>query len=233
MFCVQNRTIFAPEETLFLFNLIMYKLERMGSVPFDVGVLSSLFPNQKHIVAKARALERSGAIIRLKKGLYVANMEGSGSPLCRELIANHLYGPSYVGGVYALRYYGLIPETVHSVTSFTTKHSRCFQNPTGIYQYRNCWDDYFHLGIRMETINGMSFLIASKEKALCDVINFSKNLKLRFLKDVEQYLEYDIRFDIDELDNMDIGLLEKIAAVSRRTLSINSLIKYLRHDRHI
>lgn len=85
----------------------------------------------------------------------------------------------------------------------------------------------------METINGMSFLIASKEKALCDVINFSKNLKLRFLKDVEQYLEYDIRFDIDELDNMDIGLLEKIAAVSRRTLSINSLIKYLRHDRHI
>ena len=183
----------------------MYKLERMGSVPFDVGVLSSLFPNQKHIVAKARALERSGAIIRLKKGLYVANMEWSGSPLCRELIANHLYGPSYVGGVYALRYYGLIPETVHSVTSFTTKHSRCFQNPTGIYQYRNCWDDYFHLGIRMETINGMSFL----------------------------YLEYDIRFDIDELDSMDIGLLEKIAAVSRRTLSINSLIKYLRHDRHI
>lgn len=206
----------------------MSALEQIGNIPFDLGILSSLFPNQKHTIEKARALEKSGAIIRLKKGLYVASKEESGQPLCRELIANHLYGPSYVGAEYALKYYGLIPESVHVVTSLTTKHSRHFQTPTGVYQYRNCTDDYFHVGLRMEKQDKATFIIASKEKALCDVINFSKNLKLRFIKDVEHYLEEDIRFDMDELDNIDIKILEKIATVSRRALSINTLIKYLR-----
>ena len=72
----------------------MSALEQIGNIPFDLGILSSLFPNQKHTIEKARALEKSGAIIRLKKGLYVASKEESGQPLCRELIANHLYGPS-------------------------------------------------------------------------------------------------------------------------------------------
>lgn len=213
--------------------LAMNAFEKIGNVPFDIGVLSSIFPNQKHTVEKARALEKSGAIIRLKKGIYVASRNETGKPLCRELIANHLYGPSYVGAEYALRYYGLIPEAVYVVTSVTTKHSRGFQNPTGVYQYRRCKDEYFHIGLRMETMDGVTFIIASREKALCDVVNFSKNLKLRFVKDVEQYLEEDIRFDMDELVNLDIEQLERIALVSRRSESINTLIRYLRNVRHI
>ena len=40
--------------------------------------------------------------------------EITGKILSTELIANHLYAPSYVSMSSALRYYGLIPETVYT-----------------------------------------------------------------------------------------------------------------------
>lgn len=206
----------------------MTPFNNIGNIPFDSTILASLFPKNKHINEKARALEKSGKIIRLKKGLYVASPEETGKPISQELIANHLYGPSYVGREYALRYYGLIPERVYLLTSVTTKHSRDFENATGNYSYQNCSPEYFSIGVRMEQSDGVTFLIASPEKALCDVINFSKNLNLRFMKDVEIYLEEDIRFDTDELKNFNIDILEQCARTSRKRQSINTLIKYLK-----
>ena len=70
----------------------MDALQQIGSVPFDLSVLQSFFPDCKHITDKALRLEADGRIVRLKRGLYVANAD-SGN-LSRELIANHLYGPS-------------------------------------------------------------------------------------------------------------------------------------------
>lgn len=211
----------------------MTPFSTIGNVPFEVNVLSSIFPECKHITDKARTLEASGRIVRLKKGMYIASYDETGKPLSRELIANHLYGPSYVGREYALRYYGLIPERVYSMTSVTTKHSREFDNATGNYDYQNCSAEYFPIGVRMEQSDGVTFLIATKEKALCDVINFSKALNLRFMTDVEVYLEEDIRFDTEVLESFDIDLLEEIARYSRKKNSINTLIKYIRHERHI
>lgn len=59
-----------------------------------------------------RNLEAAGKIIRLKKGLYVVDPKVSRIALSTEIIANHLYAPSYVSMQTALRYYGLIPEAV-------------------------------------------------------------------------------------------------------------------------
>ncbi len=211
----------------------MTPFQDIGNVPFDVNVLSSIFPNCKHINEKARSLEKSGQIFRLKKGMYVASNTETGKGLSKELIANHLYGPSYVGREYALRYYGLIPERVYLVTSVTTKHSRDFENVVGSFTYQNCQPEYFHLGIRMEQADDVNFLIASPEKALCDVINFSKSLFLRSMRDVELYLEEDIRFDVDALADFDLQVLEQCALVSRKEFSIQTLIKYIKHGRHL
>lgn len=211
----------------------MTPFKSIGNVPFDVNVLSSVFPNNKHINEKARALEKAGVIIRLKKGMYVASSEETGKELSLELIANHIYGPSYVGREYALRYYGLIPERVYLVTSVTTKHSRDFENALGNFSYLNSSVEYFPIGVKIESAYGVNFLIATPEKALCDVINFSKSLTLRSMKDVETYLEEDIRFDTDELENFDLDILERCAKVCRRKNSIETLIKYIKHVRDI
>lgn len=212
---------------------LMTPFANIGNVPFDVNMLSSIFPNNKYINEKARALEKVGTIIRLKKGLYVASSEETGKELSRELIANHIYGPSYVGREYALRYYGLIPERVYLVTSVTTKHSRDFENAIGCFSYFNSSAEYFPIGVKIENAYGVNFLIATQEKALCDVINFSKSLTLRSMRDVETYLEEDIRFDTDALMDFDLDILERCAKVSRKKNSIDTLIKYVKHVRDI
>ncbi len=217
-----------------MFNLkAMTPFSEIGSIPFDLNVLSSLFPETEHINEKARRLEANGIIIRLKRGLYVASSDYTGKALNRLLIANHVYGPSYVSLQTALRHYGLIPERVHLTQSLTTKHSRDFETPIGNFCYVNCDKDYFPIGVRPTTEDGLTFLIATPEKSLCDLINCTKGVNLRFMKDVAVFLEEDIRFDMEALDTFDIGILEACVPYSRKSQNINTLIKYIKHERHL
>ena len=55
-----------------------------------------------------RNLEVAHKIIRLKKGLYVVSPNVSRVALSTELVAYHLYAPSYVSMQTALHYYGLL-----------------------------------------------------------------------------------------------------------------------------
>lgn len=206
---------------------------KIGNVPFDLNVLSSLFPETKHIVEKARRLEADHRIIRLKRGLYVAHPEETGIEINPFLVANHIYGPSYVSLHTALRYYGLIPEHVFLKQSITTKHARDFETPIGNYTYDHCLKEYFPIGVKPQTDGGVTFLMATPEKALCDLINYSKGVNLRFMKDVGAYLEEDIRFDTDALASFDISILESCAPHSRKSQSIHSLIKFLKNERHL
>lgn len=211
----------------------MSLLTNIGIVPFDLNVLSSVYPETKHIVEKARRLESDGKIIRLKKGMYVVSPEETGKALNRNLIANHIYGPSYVSLQTALRHYGLIPERVHLIQSLTTKHSRSFETPVGNFDYKCCSKEYFPIGVRLENDNDITYLIATPEKAICDLINYSKGANLRFMKDVAQYLEEDIRFDMDTLSEFDMDILKNCAIYSRKSQNINTLIKYIKHERYI
>lgn len=207
--------------------------EIVGNVPFDLSVLQSIFPNCKHISDKARDLEAEGRIVRLKKGLYVASQLETGIPISRELVANHIYGPSYISLHTALRHYGLIPEFVYQVRSITTKQSRNFENQIAYFHYQNCTFEYFPLGIRMEQNENYSYLIATPEKALCDLIAFTPKLQFRSMKDIGGWLEQDIRFDMDELASFDEDILQQIAGLSRKRNSITTLISFLRHEKFI
>ena len=73
----------------------MSPFTNIGNVPFDLNIFASMFPATKFTGEKARRLEAAGTIIRLKQGLYVASPDETGKALNRNLIANHLYGPSY------------------------------------------------------------------------------------------------------------------------------------------
>ena len=120
-------------------------LENIGNIPVSTSALSSLFSEIKAGNQKVRNLELSGKIIRLKKGLYVVDPSVSRVALSTELIANHIYAPSYVSMSSALRYYGLIPETVYTIQSMTIKHSRSFETPIGRFDYTFINREAFHL----------------------------------------------------------------------------------------
>src|SRR5512139_2389244 len=96
---------------------------------------------------KISDLLRKGVIIRVKKGFYVLGDDYRSRPFSRGLLANLIYGPSYVSLDLALQYHGLIPEHVESVTSVTTGRSRAFDTPVGRFTYRQIPLAAFHIGM--------------------------------------------------------------------------------------
>ena len=204
------------------------ELSEIGTIPATTSIIESLYPELKSAIKKVTWLEKQGVIIRLKRGLYVINPECSGKTLSSELIANHLYTPSYISMSTALRYYGLIPEAVYVHQSMTVKHSRSFQTPVGYYDYKHISKEAFPIGVRSMYKDNYAFLIASPEKALCDLIANSSKVILRYMKDVEAYLEQDIRMDMDEFYNMDANIFEEYINVGKKADSISTLLKFLR-----
>ena len=203
------------------------ELREIGVIPVTTSIIESFYPDLKSAEKKVVWLEKNGYIIRLKRGLYVVNPEYTGKRLSNELIANHLYAPSYVSMSTALRYYGLIPEAVYVNQSMTVKHSRSFQTPIGNYDYKCVSREAFAVGIRTERVADYAFLIASPEKALCDLIANSSKVNLRYMTDVEDYLENDISMDRDEFMKFDPSVIEEYIKVGKKADSIATLLKYL------
>lgn len=204
------------------------QLSEIGTIPVTTSIIESLYPELKSANKKVTWLEKQGVIIRLKRGLYVVNPEHSGKTLSSELIANHLYTPSYISMSTALRYYGLIPEAVYVHQSMTVKHSRSFQTPVGSYDYKYISREAFSIGVRSMHKGDYAFLIASPEKALCDLIANSSKVNLRYMKDVEIYLELDIRMDMDEFYKMDETIFKDYIKVGKKADSISRLLKFMR-----
>jgi len=205
----------------------MNELDVFKNIPVQTSAIASLYPNITSINRKVANLEKEGRIIRLKRGMYVVNPNESGKLLSLGLIGNVLYGPSYVSMLTALREYGLIPERVEVIESMTTHLTVSFENPVGRFEYHHCPKDYYSIGITQREEEGITYLIATPEKALCDYIVCTPRLPLRFIKDTYIFLEEDLRLDMDAFMEMNVDIFRQCAAVSKKQQAINNLIKIL------
>jgi predicted transcriptional regulator of viral defense system len=208
-------------------------LEEFRNTPFRMQDLSAAYPSCANLATKAKRLERDGEIIRLKKGLYVASPKISRMDLSPFLLANHIFGPSYVSMQTALRYEGLIPEAVYTVQSMTVGIAKTFENKVGSFNYIHVPTPYYQIGVTIKTEHEASFMIASPEKALCDLMVYTPHLNLRFQTEIRDYLESDIRFDMDELVNLNLDIIKECAKVSRKKNMLNQLLKFIENERNI
>lgn len=203
-------------------------LIQLGNVPVQTGTIAACFDYLAAPNEKVRALEKDGQLIRLKRGLYVVDERVSGNPINVRLCANHIYGPSYVSLQWALRWYGLIPERVFTMTSITTKRTRKFENSLGRFTYYQVKPSYFPIGIRSVEENGVNCLMAGPEKALCDTILYDSYLPSQSVMRLEQYLEEDVRLDMDALGELDIRVIEACAQSGGKEQILNNLIKIIK-----
>lgn len=205
----------------------MNELAVFKNIPVQTAAIASLYPDVKSANRKVAHLEKTNRIIRLKRGLYVVSPQESGLLLSPGLIGNVLYGPSYISMLTALREYGLIPERVEAVESMTTHLTVSFENPAGRFEYYHCTKDYYPIGITLREEAGVTYLIATPEKALCDYIITTPKLPLRFLKDTRIFLEEDLRLDMDAFMEMNVDIFRQCARVSKKKNAIKNIIKLL------
>jgi hypothetical protein len=206
----------------------MERLKNLGVIPVNKDVLYSLYGDLKFPENKVADLEQNGLIIRIKRNLYVVSRKIHHQEISSELVANHLYGPSYVSLESALAYYGLIPERVYATRSVCMKMYKRYVTPIGQFEYVKAPALYFQIGINQEFVDkSYCFLIASPEKALCDLILNTKNLRLQSVKAMSEYLEEDLRFEMSALDSFNVNIVEECLKYGRKRTELKQLIKFL------
>jgi predicted transcriptional regulator of viral defense system len=186
--------------------------KKVAGEEFDYQVLMDVLRGYEHPRDKITALLRQGIIIRVKKGIYVFGEKYSRGHFSREVLANMIYGPSYVSLDYALHYYGLIPERVEAVTSVTCGRGRRFSTPVGLFIYRMIHLRAYQVGIDQVEIEGdRPFLIATPEKALADKIHDDRGTGIRTQEEMKDYLLKNLRVDPESLAKLDADVFALIA----------------------
>ena len=202
----------------------MDTMNLLHNIPVSSAVLKSFLSNLKYPKNKISDMGKNGELIRLKKDLYVY----SKSAISKELIANHLYGLSYISLETALAYYGMIPERVYTFRSMTTKRAKTFTTPLGRFEYKTVSSDYFSIGLQPEIIeNQYAFLIATPTKAICDMIVTTPNLRLQSVRAMQSYLTENLRIDFDAFKTLDKDLARQCIETGKKKTELELLLKIL------
>lgn len=214
----------------------------MNIIDFKSSIKNSILTHQDLLLLlqaykkpndKISALIKENILIGLKKGLYAVNESFSNIPIDKQELANLIYGPSYISLEYALAQYGLIPESVENVTSITLGRKKNYHNKIGGFTYQPLPLKIYSVGVQIHTNQrNASILFASPEKAVCDKVYCDKNAKVKSFNLMEEYIENDLRIEIDDLLKLDIVLLNRISEIfnhSKVKLFIEMLNKFKKH----
>lgn len=161
--------------------------------------------------ARLTRMLKAGELVQIRRGLFVENCGASKLGL-----APLIYGPSYISFEYALSFHGLIPERVRGITcaSFNKNKNKVFYTCLGEYSYQYLPQNVYPYGIMRETEDGLGFLIASAEKALCDSIY--KIPSVTSVDDMNTLLIDDLRIERSDLLRLDSDFITWIAPLYRR-----------------
>jgi hypothetical protein len=201
-----------------------------SSQPLTHQLMMSFLKDYRRPNDKIKALRAEGILESIKKGLYIAGPNIKGPKPESGLLANHIYGPSYVSLETALSYYGLIPERVYETASMTTKSSKEFNTPAGIFTYTHLPLPYYAFGLSMIRLSkDQHAILASPEKALCDKIVSTSGILLRSITQVTAYLLEDLRIEESALKNFDVKKMESWVSDAPKSDSLNMLIKMIKN----
>ena len=141
------------------------------------------------------------------------------------MLAQRIYGPSYISLESALSYYGWIPEAVYAVTSVCMGRLREFDTPMGRFSFTRVPQATLYAEVqRVEKEQGGSFMLASPLKALADYVYVHNQ-------------DWTSRAPVVESLRVDDGLLADLRAeafdsllVNYSSLRVRKFLKGLRKD---
>lgn len=195
----------------------------------DYGFVMECLRSYKNPRVKLNHLLKIKALIRVKKGIYIFGPQFARHPYSPEVLANMIYGPSYVSLEWACQYYRLIPEKVTTITSITTQRSRHFQTPLGLFTYDHLPKSAFSVGITLLKVSDkQQALIATKEKALTDLLVVRRGC-FSSKKHFKETLFEDLRVEEEDVKQLDEELLAAIYK-ARPHSAIQYLIQCRNHE---
>ncbi|MEM1283421.1 MAG: hypothetical protein AAGG81_07695 [Chlamydiota bacterium] len=200
--------------------------KKLPAEEFDYLVLMDALKNYKKPRDKITQLLKTKSIIRVKKGIYIFGQKYRKGPVSLEVLANQIYGPSYISLEYALSYHGLIPERVQWVTSITSQKSKSFETPVGNFSYRHIHTGKYIVGVDDVQLDTYRFcLMASPEKAIADIIAPMTDMINK--ETVKEYLVDSMRIEPHELFQLSVKRAEEISKVYKNA-RVNYFLQFLK-----
>jgi len=170
------------------------------------SILIEQLSNYSDPYGRIRRLTCYGELTSLIKGLYETDPDTPG-----HVLAQAIYGPSYLSFNYALSKYGLIPEAVYTYTSATCLKNKKkeYTNAFGTFTYRDIPVDAFSLEVRLEEEGDRAYWIAGAEKALCDKLYTLP--PSRNIRELRELLFDDLRIDEEDFRNLNHEVIKALA----------------------
>jgi len=196
--------------------------------PLTRQVILTLLRKYKRPNDKINELIKRGALTTLKKGLYIPGPKMDIRKPEAFLVANHLWGPSYVSLESALSYWGFIPERVYEISSVTIKAAKTYRTAIGRFRYLHAALPYYSFGMRSVQLTPKQVaLVAAPEKALCDKVIMTSGVLLRSVRQTQAFLIDDLRMDEDRLRELNLHEMRTWLNDAPKKASLEILIKTL------
>lgn len=203
-------------------------LKEYAQAPVSHRILMEALGEYNRPNDKISELLKSGELISLKRGLYIAGAELDLPVPQPFLMANHLRGPSYVSLESALSYWGIIPDRVHEITSVTLKTSKKYTTDVGRFSFLHLASPYYSFGVEsLQLTAKQTVLIASREKAICDKIILTSGVLLRSISQTKSFLLDDMRMSEEILRSLNTSTIASWIDDAPKSASIAMLVKTL------
>ena len=207
---------------------IEQRLAEFQDIPVPHHTVASLLRDYKRPNDKISEWLAEQKLIPIKRGLYVVSPALTGGLISLPLVANALYGPSYVSLEFALNHHGLIPEAVHQITSVTTRRAKTYDTTLGRFSYQTLPMKVYPIGVQsVKNDMGHFYMMASPEKALCDMLMLTPNLNVHSVGALVTLLELDWRIDVDELKQFERVLIRDIVQAGFKTRVLGYLLQLI------
>ncbi len=199
------------------------------NAPLNRQLMLEMLRGYKRPNDKISELIQNGELTALKKGLYIPGKVTELPAPEPFLIANHLWGPSYISLESALSYWGMIPERVFEITSVTIKTNKVYKTPAGRFTYRHIPLPYYAFGMQSITLSkNQVAMVASPEKAICDKIVTTSGIVLRSPAQARDFLIEDLRTDEERLSKLNWKIIVSWAEDAPKKNSLLMLAKTLK-----
>jgi hypothetical protein len=148
----------------------------------------------------------AGEVMRIRRGLYVLSSSYQKQKPDPLVLAQYVYGPSYISMESALAFHGWIPEAVYTVASVSLNRSRTFGTPLGRFEFVRIPQRTFYVGVdRIERpVFIEPVLMANPLKALADLVY------VRRLDEMLERLLNSYRIEPESLETLTAGQVDEL-----------------------
>jgi len=165
---------------------------------FDLPLLEVISGQNRNVLkVQLHRWAADGKVTALRRGLYTLSEKFSGSKQGARL-ANLMVCPSYLTGLWALSFYGLIPEAVYEYTSAAMTYKQVYENAFGRFSYRRLKADVFR-GWNEVEYGGTRIRAASPVKAVLDHLYWTSGDPVQVMKTLRFQPEGVAGFSWDDL----------------------------------